>query len=166
MVKYLFPFLILVIIAGCKEKQSEVEETSQEPASFSIQDFPKIIDMETEVQSLVGSWPELMALESSFTVLKRATTIEDVKLAIDDLSEKEKALALGDYPETFDKLQIKSRQRVFRTFLLKVKANLVDNRDINESMEQMINSYNAFKNQFNVLNNSTLDVKLILDEEE
>ena len=32
-------------------------------------------------------------------------------------------------------------------------------------MEEMIDAYNAFKNQFNVLISNPLDTKLILDEE-
>ena len=79
--------------------------------------------------------------------------------------QKEKALADGDYPSDFDKPQIKSRQQVFRTFLFKVKANLMDNRDVTEGMEQMINAYNAYRHQFNILGSTRLDAKLILDEE-
>ena len=150
---------------GCQDTQPKVTETAQEPTSFSIQDYPKLLEFEQDVQSSVNSWPEFMAMENSFDVLKRASNTEDLKLAIDDLIEKEKALASSNYPEAFDKLQIKSRQQVFRTFLFKVKGNLLDSRDINEAMEELIVAYNAYKYQFNVIVSTTLDAKLILNEQ-
>ena len=72
-------------------------------------------------------------------------------------------MAESDYPGNFDKLQIKSRQQVFRTFLYKVKGNLNDRRDVAESMDQMMVAYNALRNQFNILSNNTLDANLILN---
>ena len=129
-----------------------------------IQDFPEIIEIAPEVAVLMEDWEAYTAMETSFAVLKRATNTEDLKLAIDDLIEKEKALADSDYPSDFDKLQIKSRQQVFRTFLFKVKGNLMDNRAVDEGMEEMINAYNSYKNQFNILSGKVLDPKLILNE--
>lgn len=165
MSKYIFFALVLVLISSCKETATEVVETGQEPDFFSIQDYPKLIETEPNVLSIVGSWPEFMAMENSLDVLKRASNTEDLKLAIDDLIEKEKTLADSDYPQMFDKQQIKSRQRLFRTFLYKVKGNLMDNRDVDKGMEQLVTAYNAYKNQFNVINDNTLDPKLILNEE-
>jgi len=163
--KYLCILLGLMLLFGCRD-QKKVEDTKENGfGTFSFQDYPKEVEMDTLVLPIVKGWPEYMAMENSFAVLKRATNLEDVKLAIDDLIEKEEALSEGDYPTEFDKLQIKGRQRVFRTFLLKVKANLVDSRDIHEGMEQMVIAYNAFKNQFNILSNKTLNAKLILDGE-
>ncbi|MEO0573778.1 MAG: hypothetical protein AAF039_18915 [Bacteroidota bacterium] len=163
--KYTFWVVIMVALLSCRETSNELVQTSQEPNAFSIQDYPKLIEMGPDVLDVVSAWPEFMAMENSLEVLKRASNTEDLKLAIDDLIDKEKALGEGDYPEAFDKLQIKSRQQLLRTFLYKVKSNLLDNRDINEGMEELITAYNAFKNQFNVISGNTLDTKLILNEE-
>ncbi len=157
--------MVLILAFGCRETSADEVDTPMEPNAFSIQDYPKLVEMGANVLAVVSSWPEFMAMEDSFDVLKRASNTEDLKLAIDDLIEKEKALAAGDYPEAFDKLQIKGRQQLFRTFLYKVRGNLIDNRDINEGMEELVNAYNAFKNQFNVISGNTLDAKLILNEE-
>ncbi len=159
-----FVFLFLAFLS-CNENKGPVANETSEPASFSFQDYPKLIELEESVLPTVSSWPEYMALENSIAVLKRATNTEDLKLAIDDLIDKEKALAESTYPAEFDKLPIKSRQQVFRTFLYKVKGNLQDNRAIQEGMEQLINAYNAYKKQYNFLSSTTLDPKLILDEE-
>ena len=84
-----------------------------------------------------------------------------MKLAIDDLLEKEAALAKGEYPAPFDQLQIKSRQQVVRTFILKIKGNLEDRQGVQEAMVQMLEAYNAMKQQFNILKSNTLDKELI-----
>ncbi|MEM8927153.1 MAG: hypothetical protein AAGC45_03030 [Bacteroidota bacterium] len=165
MVKYAFWLIVLVWVSSCKDTSAEAVDPAQEPDAFSIQDYPKLIEMDPEVFTVVSSWPEFMAMENSFDVLKRASNTEDLKLAVDDLIEREKALGEGDYPEAFDKLQIKSRQQLLRTFLYKVRGNLLDNRDISEGMEELINAYNSLKNQLNVIGGNTLDAELILNEE-
>ena len=45
MTKYAFCILFLIFISSCKEAQTEVEETIEEPNSFSIQDYPKLIEL-------------------------------------------------------------------------------------------------------------------------
>jgi len=163
--KYIILLLTLGMIWSCKKQKQNEQASVQEPEAFSIQNFPKEVEIVPEALPTLNSWPEYMAMENSFTVLKRATNTEDVKLAIDDLIEKERELAKAKYPDDFDKLQIKSRQQVFRTFLFKVQGNLLDNRDVTEGMEQMILAYSALRQQFNILSSNTLDVKLILNDE-
>jgi hypothetical protein len=163
--KYLVLLCFVILISGCKNERPEEVEEEAAPEAFSFQNYPALIELEPDVLSVVDSWPEFMAMENSVSVLKRATNTEDLKLAIEDLIAQEKTLAEGDYPQAFDKLQIKSRQQVFRTFLYKIQGNLLDNRDFDEAMKQMIEAYNAYKNQFNVISGNTLDAKLILDEE-
>jgi hypothetical protein len=163
--KYTVLFCFALLLLGCKQEKPEVVDEEVAPEAFSMQNYPTLIELEPDVLPIVNSWPEFMAMENSFSVLKRATNTEDLKLAITDLIAQEKALAEGDYPQAFDKLQIKSRQQVFRTFLYKVQGNLQDSRDIDEAMKEMITAYNAYKNQFNVISGNTLDAKLILDEE-
>ena len=85
-------------------------------------------------------------------------------LVIDDLLEKQKAWEKSEYPESFDIAQIKSRQNVMKTYLLKVKTDLLNRADYISSTEEMIEAYNALREQFNVVMNSTLDPKLLLDE--
>ena len=84
-------------------------------------------------------------------------------LTIDDLIEKQKELVASEYPEKFDIPQIKSRQKVFRTYILKIKGDLYYYQNPEESIMQMFEAYNAFRNQFNVVVNNTLDTNLILE---
>ena len=73
-------------------------------------------------------------------------------------------MADGKYPELFDTFQVKSRQRVLRTFLYKAKANIMENQPTTESIVDVLEAYNNIRRQLNVIVNSQLDKKLILDE--
>ena len=113
---------------------------------------------------ILKDWSEFDAVETSFDALYNVENREDLKLVIEDLIEKQKLLEASEYPEIFDKPQIKSRQKVFKTYFLRVKGNLEYRLDPQEPVLEMINAYNAVRNQFNVSLNNTLDTKLILGE--
>lgn len=163
--KHIVWLWVCIIFFACKNKKEGEFATDDAPESFSFQNLPQDVILDEAAATLVADWQEFKAMETSYAILKRATNTEDLMLAIDDLIEREKTLAEASYPEPFDKLQIKSRQQVFRTFLYKVKGNLKDRREVNKSMEEMMLAYNAYKNQFNNIINNTLDPKLILNGE-
>lgn len=54
---------------------------------------------------------------------------------------------------------------VMRTFLYKTKASILDNQPTTESTVKVLEAYNAMRRQLNLIMNSQLDKKLILDEE-
>ncbi len=157
--------LVFVTLLSCKGDGTDTQNTADGELPFNYQKMPKKLTMNSEATTLVEEWAEFKALSSSLDVLYRARNNEDLILAIDDLIEKEKLLEKAVYPELFDKMQIKSRQRVFKTYLLKVKASILNNRDSTEPTIEMLEAYNAFRKQFNVLVNSQLDKNLILNEE-
>ncbi len=157
--------LVFVTLLSCKGDGSDTQNIADGELPFNYQKMPKKLTMNSEATTLVEEWAEFKALSSSLDVLYRARNNEDLILAIDDLIEKEKLLEKAVYPELFDKMQIKSRQRVFKTYLLKVKASILNNRDSTEPTIEMLEAYNAFRKQFNVLVNSQLDKNLILNEE-
>ena len=97
-------------------------------------------------------------------MLYKATNNEDLALAIDDLIEKEKKLEAGQYPELFDSFQVKSRQMVMRTFLYKAKTSIMENQPTTEPTIKVLEAYNSIRKQLNVIMNSQLDKKLILDD--
>jgi hypothetical protein len=91
-------------------------------------------------------------------------TEDDLLLIVEDFVEKQKVLEASEYPEEFDKAQIKSRQKVLKTYILKLKAALEYRSDVYEPMSEMITAYNALRTQFNVTVNNTLNTKLLLDK--
>ena len=155
----------LLLVAACKNNNASPDELQGEELVFNYQKMPKKLEMNPKATELVEGWAEFKTLSSSFDVLYKARNNEDLILAIDDLIEKEKLLAASTYPGILDDLQIKSRQRVLKTYFLKVKASILNNHDTTQPTIEMLEAYNAFRRQFNVVVNSQLDDKLILDEE-
>ena len=161
--KWWVPFVFLVFFA-CKKKEPQAVETESDTVSFSFQQMPKMADVNPEVSEILEEWEAFQALTESFQVLFKASNNEDLALAIDDLLEKEKLLRESEYPKAFETSEVMSRQKVFRTFLLKIQASLADRTDVFEPMKQMLLAYNAMRNQFNIITNNKLDIDLILDE--
>jgi len=81
------------------------------------------------------------------------------------LIEKQKELAKSVYPKPFDIPQIKSRQKLFHTYILKTKGDLIYQIDSKKSVLEMIDAHNAMINQMNSITSNTLDLKSLLEEE-
>ena len=161
----LYPLLgALVLIISCNQGKENAGEDVTSGTDFDIAQLPKKINANAKSNEILQAWPEYNALETSFDLLYNAKNKEDLKLMIEDLIEKQKLLEVSEYPETFNKPQIKSRQKVFKTYVLKVKASLEDRKETMTPAKEMVTAYNALKTQFNVIVNNTLDTTLILDE--
>lgn len=153
------------MFVSCKEKAQEVAADNNTGYEIYTEEWPNKLRVNPEVKSILVEWPEYIAMDVSFDALYNAANIEDLRLTLENIIEEQKLLEESEYPEEFDKAQIKSRQKVFKTYVLKVKGDLIYRLDPEASVHEMINSYNALRNQFNVMLNSKLDTKLILEQE-
>ena len=68
------------------------------------------------------------------------------------------------YPAEFDIPQIKGRQKVLKTYILKTKGDLEYRLDPENSLKETIQAFNALREQFNVVVNNTLPEDLIKNE--
>lgn len=152
------------ILVSCKNDQNQRALGGSVETEFNIEKWPKKTIVNPVAANILNNWSEYIALETSFEGLYRIENIEDLELVIEDLIEKQKLLAESEYPEAFDKPHIKSRQAALKTYILKTKGNLEYRLDVQEPLMEMIESFNALRNQFNVIVNNTFDAKLILEE--
>lgn len=159
----LFSLLVLFLVS-CKEGNKQEAEAGTSNYEVSTESWPKKISIAANAQAILNEWPEFMAFETTFDALYNVANKDDLGLAIDDLIEKQKEVEASTYPPQFDIPQIKSRQKVFKTYMLKIKGDLHYRLDPEESILQMFEAYNAFRNQFNVVVHNTLDTNLILEE--
>ncbi len=164
MVRFILLGIICIGFASCKEKKPNLVSNDTSSYEISTKKWPKRLDVNTEAQDILKDWVEYNAFETSFNALYNVANRDDLSLTIEDLIEKQNALETSKYPETFDKPQVKSRQKVFKTYMLKVKGDIFYRIDPQESVVEMIDAYNGFRNQFNVVVNNTLDIDLILEE--
>ncbi|NHF60497.1 hypothetical protein FK220_014170 [Flavobacteriaceae bacterium TP-CH-4] len=162
--RFFFFWASLLLISSCKQEQSETVASDTVSFEITTEKWPKKTALNAKAQSILNDWVEYKALETSFDVLYTVENREDLSLVIEGLIEKQKELESSEYPTPFDKPQIKGRQKMFKTFVLKVKGDLIYRLDTENSVLEMIAAYNAFRDQFNIIVNNTLDTKLILDK--
>ena len=157
--------LLPLLMFSCKQKQDTGIQKDDSALDFNVDILPKRERVNSKSAMILRSWAEYNAFETSFDAVYNATNREDLILAIDDLIDKHKKWYQSTYPDPFDKAQIRSRQKVLRTYLLKVKSSLNYRTDYQAATIEMIDSYNALRNQFDVMVNSNLDPKLFSDED-
>ncbi|MCP4977273.1 MAG: hypothetical protein GY931_14025 [Maribacter sp.] len=163
--KLLIVCLLVFTFLSCKEKTQEVTDEDTSGYELSTENWPNKLSVNSKAKTILGEWPEYSAMDISFDAIYNAANREDLSLTIENIIEEQKLLEDSTYPAEFDKPQIKGRQKVFKTYVLKVKGDLIYRLDPEASVHEMINAYNALRKQFNVMLNNTLDTKLILDEE-
>ena len=157
----------IALFFGCGDGEPQTEDqTLDQGRLFTFQGTPNVINLKANAITLIKNWKEFSELERGFDVMFQATANEDLVLAIDDLLEREKVLGESEYPEEFNTMKIRSRQKVLRTFMLKVKAGLAYNRDVTEGLKQMLTAYNALREQMNTITNNQFNTEFILNEAE
>jgi len=164
--KNLWIFIIATtLIFACKQKQDTSLLDGNTELEFNAEKLPDRQRVNAKSAKILSTWVEYNAFDTSFDAVYNAANNEDLILVIEDLIQTHRLWDKSNYPEQFDKAQIKSRQKVLRTYLLKVKTSLEYRTDFEAETIDMIKAYNAVRNQFDVMVNSTLDPKLLLDEE-
>ena len=163
--RYLYLFgLIICILTSCNQRPKSEEISGSTDVEFRAEDLPKRVKINAKSAAIVNEWAEYTAFDDSFNAIYSATNNEDLILVIDDLLEKQKIWEKSVYPEEFDRAQIRSRQNVMKTYLLKVKSALLTRSEFTEATVEMIKAYNALRGQFDVTMNSYLDPNLLEDE--
>lgn len=163
--RYLYLFgVLLSILTSCNQQPKSEEITGSTGVEFRAEELPKRVKINAKATVIVNEWPEYTAFDNSFNAVYTASNNEDLILVIDDLLDKQKTWEKSSYPEEFDKAQIRSRQNVMKTYLLKVKSALLTRSEFTEATVEMIHAYNALRGQFDVTVNSKLDPKILNDE--
>ncbi|KKN08309.1 hypothetical protein LCGC14_1057980 [marine sediment metagenome] len=153
-----------MLITSCQDNKPQLVSSNSSTYEIATGEWPKKLDINAKAQDILNEWDEYMAFETSFDALYNVANRDDLELTVEDLIEKQNTLETSEYPETFNKEQIKSRQKVFKTYILKVKGDIYYRTDPKKSVVEMIKAYNAFRDQFNVTVNNTFNTDLILEE--
>jgi len=161
----LFVFgLTFLLLFSCGNTQGTEQSINPDVLEFDVQKLPKKSVLNSGAKAILETWAEFNDLDIAFDGLYAVENNEELILLIDEFIEKQNALVVSNYPETFDIPQVKSRQKVFKTYVLKVKATLEYRQDPLEPTIEMVNAFNSLRNQFNVMVNYNFDSKMILDE--
>lgn len=160
----LFSLFILLLLSSCGEQLSNIEpsapkETAQQ--KFRFNHSP--IDLTSKADSLVGAWPEFMAYEAGLDIASRATTTQDLKLALEQLSDQEFKLENSIFPASFNVPQIKSRLRVLRTFILQTEGAIAKNDSLQEPINKLLKADNQLRRQLNITLKIEENEKVVLE---
>ncbi|WP_047246616.1 hypothetical protein [Maribacter thermophilus] len=165
MPKIYFFISLALLLGSCKESASESVVGQTSDWNVMVEKFQKKITLSPKAIELVAEWKEYNELERSFDRLYTVENAEDLILVIEELIEKQKLMEKSVYPKELDMPQVKGRQKVFKTYLLKIKGNLAYRQDPQSSIKEMIDAFNIMRDQFNVVVNNTLPQDLISNEE-
>ena len=157
--------LMLLLVFSCKRNQKTELPNGDAAMEINAEDLPKRVAINIKSNEILQNWPEFVAFDNRFDAIYNITNNEDLILLVVDLIEKQKQWEESTYPEAFDIAQIRSRQQVVKTYLLKIKSALDYRDDFKAPTIEMIEAYNGLRGQFDVIMNRTLDPKLLLDEE-
>ena len=158
-------FLVFVVfLISCGEGGDSQEDIKDTQVEIDVQRLPQRSSINPRANAILEEWTAYQELEISFDALYRVANNEDLILAVEEMITKQSELEKSEYPETFDIPQVKSRQKVFKTYLLKLKAAAEYRTDVIPPAFEMISAYNAFREQFNVTVNNTIDLNEFLDE--
>ena len=160
---YIWVWLLLGITA-CGKKQPTEQTVVSEVLVFDAKALPKLSTPNAKATELLEPWAEYKELVAALDALYTATNKEDVKIIIDNIIDKQSVLEKSVYPETFDIPQIKSRQKIVKTFVLKVKGALAYNQDLMAPSKELIDAFNSLVNQFSVQTTIYIDHSLILED--
>jgi len=163
--KILVASTLVLLLVSCKDKVQVSDTNEDAEYSLSTDAWPKKFKVDSAVRGILNEWPEYIAMDASFDAIYTVANKDDLSLTIENIIEEQKLLEASKYPDEFDKPQIKSRQKVFKTYVLRVKGDLIYRLDTEQSVIEMIKAYNTQRKQFGILLNSTLDTKLIFEEE-
>ncbi len=161
----MFVFLIVsMLVFSCRDAVSDTAKVQESGWEIVTDSLPKMTRVDPKAQSILDNWKEFAILERSFDRIYTTEFREDFVLTVEELVENQKKVENGEYPEAFDIPQIKGRQKVFKTYVLKTKGDLEYRQNPKESILEMITAFNDLRNQFNVVVNNTLPEELRTNE--
>lgn len=156
---------MMIVFVCCQKKQTtDTSSKSSDSLDLGSEEYSKSTALNAKASAILEGWPEFNAFQYTFEQLYKTENREDLILVMDDLIEKQKSLESSVYPTMYDKPQIRSRQKVVLTYILKVKGDLEYRIDYKNSLIEMLDAYNALRNQFNVLVNYSLDTNLLSED--
>jgi hypothetical protein len=156
----------LLLLMACRQGDATpVAEALPEARKDSLP-LPPTIALSPAAQGLAEGWPTFNTLQQRMESVYRTQSREDMELLLEDLVEACEEIEVSEYPEPFNKPSVRSREKVFRTFLQKTQADLHYRVDLQESLVQALEAYNALRAQLNRVAEGDLDPSIFAHEKD
>lgn len=164
MPKFLYFLVLLLVLGSCKESDSQTGTQVESSFEELIGELSPVQQVNAKAEAILDHWKEYYSFHQSFERIYTIEFREDLELVIEDLIEKQKLLEKSKYPTQFDIPQVKGRQKVVKTYILKTKGDLIYRNNPEATIKEMIMAYNELREQFNVTVNNALPTELIENE--
>ncbi len=163
MTKIVLLGILLGVFFSCNQaKNKNVESDSN--FLVSVENWPQTSKINANSKEILDKWLAFNAFDDAINNLYTVENKEDLNLIIEDLIQKHELLKSSVFPVEYNKPQVKSRLKVVHTFILKTKGNLAYGLNSEEPVIEILNAYNALRNQVNIISSNTFDIKTLLEE--
>ncbi|MCO5725119.1 hypothetical protein [Robiginitalea marina] len=160
-----FIVLVLAMLApGCGSPEKKDKEQLQPEAWVGIPDLPSAVPINPGAREVLEEWPQFLSLEERIAALSQTRSREELQLLLEELSQICNQVEENAIPLTFERPSVRSRLRVVRTYIGKSDAALLYREDHGEALMELMQAYNALREQFNLIINSTLKPELFETE--
>lgn len=164
MQKFFILLLCFLFLEGCNTGDGKDQVASATQSWSALDSLPTPAVINTTAREILGDWPQFESLEKRIAVLPEVDNREELKLLVEELIQISKQIEINAIPEPFEQPSVRSRHKVVRTYLEKVDAALYYRLDHREPLLELMDTYNALREQFNVIVNSTLTPEIFENE--
>ncbi len=154
----------IVLVSSCKDSATGDAELQDAGWSVDVSQLPKKTNVNAKAQAILKGWQPYNAFEANFDRLYETEYREDFVLTVEGLVESQKLWESSTYPVQFDIPQVRGRQKVLKTYILKIKGDLEYRQNPETSIKEMIGAFNDLREHFNIVVNSNLPEDLFSDE--
>jgi len=157
-------FSSLLLFFACGKKQ-EIQTVNKPVVSIlDYTDLPSFVPLTAASDSVLLTWSNFKAFEERMKALPVVISVPDLKMLVQELIEKDQVILNEAYPELLNLPEIKSRQRVLTTFLLKTRAEILLSQDPKMAAQEVVQSFNALRDQINLLTSPKLNLNTFEDD--
>lgn len=146
----------LILALGCRSPDQKEALEAPSVIEEEIQALPDLVPLEPEAREILNIWPQYVSLENRLSTLPDVKNREEMELLLEELKQICKQVEDNAFPAPFEKPSVRSRIKVLRTYLGKLEAANYYRLDYQEPVSELMEAYNAIRQQFNVIVNNTL----------
>lgn len=161
---FFFVVVLAMLAPGCGSPEKKDGEPLQPEVWAGIPDLPDPVPIEPAARAVLEEWPQFLSLEERIAALAGSGSREELELLLEELNQIGQQVEENAIPKPFERPSVRSRLRVVRTYIGKAGAALLYREDYGEALRELMQAYNALREQFNLIVNSTLNPELFETE--
>ena len=161
---FLLALAIFSLVPGCGSPEAPKAEGPLENGVSQAKALPVVVRLQPQARQVVEGWPEFAEFESRMGVLLQTQNQEELGIVLEELIENLSAFETAAIPIPFDRISVRSRKKLIKTYLLKTQAALHYRTDHQAPLAEAVTAYNGLLEHFNHIVSSNLDPSIFEDD--